>query len=286
MAIRDVLRQKYHSYLDKEDRERSDHAVEAYPFLNTLMIDVLAEDPLIQERYLWGVIQAAYLATSLELERITLLEFGVGRGDGLVLLERAARIVGRRLDVTLDVVGFDIGTGVPQPDDPRDMPHMFVPGLYQMDLDGTRARLERAELVVGEAGDTVPPFLAGLPAPIGFAAFDFGSYSGTLGALSFLDAAPELLLPRVHCYFANILGFTYGDCVGERAAIAEYNDERPKRPLSPIFGLRHYVARRFRNASWPERYYMAHVFDHPGYGTHDRLLRHTPDSYKPETFTA
>lgn len=286
MALRDALRRRYHAYLDREDRDRSENAVEAYPFLNTLMIDALEEDPLLQERYLWGVIQAAYLAASLEVERISLLEFGVGRGDGLVLLERAARIVGRRLGVSLDVIGFDIGTGVPKPDDPRDMPQMYVPGLYKMDLDATRARLERAELMIGEVGETVPLFLAQGPAPIGFAAFDLGSYSGTLGGLRFLDASTQALLPRVHCYMGCTLGFTYGDCVGERAAIAEYNSRAESRPISQMYGLRHYVPRRSRNASWPERYYMAHVFDHPAYGKHDRLLRHTPESYKPEILTA
>ena len=282
MALRQALRQRYHAFLDREDRERSENAVEAYPFLNTLMVDALDEDPQLQERYLWGVIHAAYLAQSLDVPRISLLEFGVGRGDGLVLLERAARLVGRGSGVALDVVGFDIGTGVPKPEDPRDMPQMYVPGLYQMDLDATRARLDQAELVVGEVGDTVPAFLAGEPAPIGFAAFDLGSYTGTLGALGFLEAPTDALLPRVHCYLGCTLAFSYGDCVGERAAITEYNGHAESRPISQMYGLRHYVPRRFKNASWPERYYMAHIFDHPAYGRHDRLLRHTPDSYKPE----
>lgn len=254
--------------------------------LNTLMVDVLDEDPLLQERYLWGVIQAAYLATSLGVERVSLLEFGVGRGDGLVLLERAARLVGRRLGVELDVAGFDIGTGVPEPEDPRDVPNTFVPGLYRMDLDATRARLDRAQLVVGEIGVTVPRFLAEDPAPVGFAAFDFGSYHGTLAALAVFDAPAELLLPRAFCYFANILGFTFGNCVGERLAIADYNARSASRQISPIFGLRHFAPRRFRNAAWPERYHMAHRLDHPSYGTHDGFLRHTPDSYKPESFSA
>ena len=286
MALRDALRRKYHTFLDNEDRARAGSAVEAYPMLNTLMVDVLDEDALIQERYLWGVIQAAYLATSLGVDRISLLEFGVGRGDGLVLLERAAQLVGRRLEVDLDVVGFDIGTGVPEPEDPRDVPNMFVPDLFRMDVDATHARLDRAQLAVGDVGVTVPRFLTRSPSPVGFAAFDFGSYTGTLAALAVLDAPTELLLPRVYCYFANILGFTYGDCVGERLAITEYNARTASRQISPIFGLHHYVPRRFRNASWPDRYHLAHIFDHPAYATHDRFLRHTPESYQAQTFTS
>src|ERR1700730_6762845 len=126
--------------------------------LNPMRVDILDEDPLIQDRYLWGVIQAAYLAASLDIDRVSLLEFGVGGGDGLVLLERAARLVGLRLGVDLEVVGFDIGTGVPEPEDPRDVPNMFVPGLFRMDLDATRARLDRAQLVIGDVGTTVPRF--------------------------------------------------------------------------------------------------------------------------------
>jgi hypothetical protein len=286
MGLRDALRRKYHTLLDAEDRARADSAIEAHPMLNTLMVDALDEDPLLQERYLWGVIQAAYLATSLDIRRLSVVEFGVGRGDGLVLLERAAKLVGRRLGVDLDVVGFDIATGVPEPEDPRDVPNMFVPGLYRMDLDATRARLDRAELIVGEVRDTVPRFVAEPRSPVGFAAFDFGSYHGTLAALAVLDAPAELLLPRVYCYFANVLGFTYGDCVGERLAIADYNARTSSRKLSPIWGLRHFAPRRFRNAAWPERYYLAHAFDHPSYGTHDRFLRHTPESYRPESFSS
>jgi hypothetical protein len=163
---------------------------------------------------------------------------------------------------------------------------MYVPGLFQMDVAATRARLEHAELVIGDVRETVPEFLSRGPAPIGFAAFDFGSYTGTLAGLGFLDAAPELLLPRVHCYFGCSLGFTYGDCVGERAAIHEYNARSPLRQISPIYGLRHFVPRRFKNESWPDRYHMAHLMDHPLYGTHDRFLRHTSESYPAGAFTS
>ena len=92
-----------------------------------------------------------------------------------------------------------------------------------------------------KSADTVPGFVAEPRSPVGFAAFDFGSYHGTLAALAVLDAPAELLLPRVYCYFANVLGFTYGDCVGERLAIADYNARTASRKLSPICGLRHYV---------------------------------------------
>lgn len=285
MALRDALRRRYYAMLDEVDRGRADSAVEAAYFLNTIMIDVVDDDPLLQERYVWGLIQAGYLAQSLGIERVSLLEFGVGRGDGLVLLERAARRIETRFGVRFETIGFDVGTGWPDPVDPRDIPNLWTPGLYQMDLDQVRSRLDKSILVVGDVRQTVASFLDDVPAPIGWAAFDFGAYHGTIAAMEFLKGAPDLLLPRVHCYFANTLGLTFGDCVGERLAIRDYNASAPTRPVSQIHGLRHYVPRRFRDAAWADRYYMAHLLDHPRYGEPDNLLRHAPDSYKPESFT-
>jgi hypothetical protein len=282
MSVKNAVRERVYRFLDQDDRSRADTAVEAYPYLNTIMLDVLHEDPQLQERYVWGVIQAAYLADSLGIPRVSLLEFGVGRGDGLVLLERAAALITRRLDVRFDVFGFDIGSGVPEPHDPRDMPQMWVPGLFKMDLRGMADRLSSARLLIGPLSETVPEFAAMQAAPVGFASFDMGDYTGTHTGLEFLAAPVAQLLPRVHIYFGCVLGYTYGECVGERAAIVEYNEEATLRPVSPMFGMRHYVPRRFRNADWPERYYMAHVFDHPDYGRHDRLLRHTSESYRSE----
>jgi hypothetical protein len=282
MTIKNALRDKTYRYLESADRNRAATATEAYPLLNTIMVDVLNDDPQLQARYVWGVIQAAYLAASLEVPRISLLEFGVGRGDGLVLLERASKLIEKRLDVHFDLYGFDIGTGVPEPHDPRDMPQMWVPGLFKMDLRGMAGRLDRARLLIGPLTETVPEVLAGEHPPVGFAAFDMGDYTGTLAGIKFLDAATTQLLPRIHLYFGCVLGFTYGDCVGERAAIAAHNARTESRPISPMPGLRHYVPRRFKTADWPDRYYMAHLFDHPDYGRHDKLLRHTAQSYRPE----
>ena len=242
MALKDALRKRYYAYLDQEDRGRTERR-SRLSFLNTLMVDVLDEDPQLQERYLWGVIQAAYLATSLDVERISLLEFGVGRGDGSSCSSARRGIVERRLGVGLDVIGFDIGTGVPEPEDPRDMPQMYVPGLFKMDVEGTRARLERAELLIGPLTETVPQFVGGARAPVGFAAFDFGDYNGTLTGLGFLDGRAEVTAPPGAPLFRHVLGLTFGDCVGERAAIAEYNSRTESRPISPMFGLRHYVPR-------------------------------------------
>jgi hypothetical protein len=49
-----------------------------------------------------------------------------------------------------------------------------------------------------------------------------------MNALALFEADHRLLLPRVRCYFDDILGFTFGDHVGERLAISEFNESHQR----------------------------------------------------------
>src|SRR5437588_5794068 len=181
-----------------------------YPFW-----EILARGTSAYPQYLWGTMCAAGLASALEQDGITVIEFGVAGGNGLLELERVAAWVERRSGVRIDVVGFDTGTGLPQPRDYRDVPNLWSEGYYPMDPAALRGRLEKARLELGAVADTVPAFLARRPAPIGFVSFDLDLYSSTTEALRIFDAEPALLLPRVVCYFDDIIGFSHGDFTGE-----------------------------------------------------------------------
>jgi hypothetical protein len=80
------------------------------------------------------------------------------------------------------------------------------------------------------------------------------------------------LLPRVVSYFDDIMGLTFGDHVGERAAIADFNTTHQLRKVSPIHGLRHYLPWPQSRTMWPEMMYLAHIFDHPLYNENDGLV--------------
>src|SRR5262249_32561454 len=97
-------------------------------------------------------------------------------------------------------------------------------------------------------------------------------YSSTVNALRVLDADHTMLLPRVHCHFDDVLGFTFGDCNGERLAIAEFNAQHDLRKLSPIYGLKHYVPASHSGEMWVDKYWIAHPFDHPLYGQRESLV--------------
>src|SRR4030095_1463947 len=96
--------------------------------------------------YVWGVMQGARLASVLNVDRVSVIEFGVAGGNGLVALERIAERVEELYGVGIDVHGFDTGTGLPRPADHRDLPNLFAEGDYPMDVDKLKSRLTRAQL--------------------------------------------------------------------------------------------------------------------------------------------
>ena len=223
--------------------------------------------------YAWSVLQGASLAKVLGLPRVSVFEFGVAGGSGLVSLERVAELVEQTTGVGIDVYGFDTGTGLPPPKDYRDVPYMWEQGDFSMDEAALRARLKRAQLKLGLIEHTVPEFLRTAFAPVAFVSIDVDLYSATKQALALLDADPAKLLPRVFCYFDDIMGYGYNDFTGERLAIHEFNAEHRMRKLSPNYGLKWFVPQEFSSDRWIEMLQIAHLFDHPAYGQLDHMHR-------------
>ena len=215
--------------------------------------------------YLWCVLHAARVAANTGIGRISILEIGVAGGNGLAALEAAAADAAAAFGVDVDVYGFDTGQGLPEPKDHRDAPFLMEKGDFPMDPDALRARLQKAELVLGELSETVGPFLDRAPAPIGFIAFDVDYYSSTRDALGLFAGDASALQPRVLCYFDDVHGYPWGDSNGARLAIREFSESHEERKIDQLHGLRHLLPRSEFEARWPEAIYLAHVFDHPRY---------------------
>jgi hypothetical protein len=204
-------------------------------------------------------------ARSLGIRAISVLEFGVAGGNGLLALENAASAATSVSGVQIQVVGFDTGAGMPPPEDHRDVPWGVRPGLFAMDPDALRARLKSARLMLGPVNETVPAWVAEGGAPVGFVSCDLDYYSSTRDALQLFDAGSELLLPRIPCYFDDVLGYGWSDFNGELAAIAEFNESHPRRKIGKVYGLRYSLPPSEFNLAWPEKIYVAHLFDHERY---------------------
>jgi hypothetical protein len=219
--------------------------------------------------YAYCVYQAARLAKSLGIGKISVLEFGVAGGNGLAALEHLARDVEREFGVAIEIYGFDNATGLPAPVDYRDLPYVWKPGFYRMDVDALRVRLKRSQLVLGDVAETVQSFGREYsPAPIGAVFIDLDYYSSTRDALKIFDGPHTHLLPRVFCYFDDVISCDdtfFSDRVGELLAIKEYNEGHPTRQLARIAGFSH---SRAVPARWNDQIYVHHCFDHPSYTTY------------------
>jgi hypothetical protein len=233
--------------------------------VNGLFGTIQGSRPEARPNYTWSVLHAASIAARTGRERVSVLEFGVAGGNGLVAMEAAAAEAERRLGVGIDVYGFDTGEGLPPPRDHRDAPFLMDGGDFPMDVDLLRSRLERASLVLGDVSETIPGFLASGPAPIGFISFDLDYYSSTRDALEILRGDHGTLMPRVLCYFDDTHGYPWGDYNGARLAISEYNDAGGERKLAELHGLRYLLPPSESAQRWPEAMYVAHAFDHPDY---------------------
>lgn len=142
------------------------------------------------------------------------------------------------------------------------MPHMWGEGFFPMDRDMLAARLHRANLHIGLIDTTIPAFRCADFAPVAFMSFDLDSYTSTRQALQLLTTEADRFLPRVPCYFDDIMGYFGNDYAGERLAITEFNADQPLRKLSPQHGLKWCVPATHREAMCPAQMYFAHLFDH------------------------
>ena len=216
--------------------------------------------------YAYGVLKAAQLARRLGVRRISVIEIGVARGDGLVNLERHAEAVEKITEVEIEVHGFDSGEGLTAVGDYRDLPYIWDAGAFPMDVDALRARLGRAKLVLGDVRKTIPEFVAkGDFAPIGFIAHDLDLYSSTIASFEIFSGPDRTRLPRILNYFDDIILDDIGlmhDEAGELAAIAEFNAAQSRMRMKPS---RHLFEKLF--CSFARQWYVLHDLQHEQYAT-------------------
>jgi hypothetical protein len=215
--------------------------------------------------YAYCVFHAADLARKLGYTKISVAEFGVAGGNGLVLLERYADAVAEEIGIQIEVYGFDTGTGLPDPVDYRDLPYHWQPGFFRMDEERLRRRLRNARLVIGDLRETAETFFdTHQPAPLAAVMHDLDFYSSTQVALTMFEANEQYRLPRVFCYFDDVVGEEtelYNDFTGERLAIAEFNERNKTKKLSPAY---HLITRADRE-QWYHQIYVLHDFEHRHY---------------------
>src|ERR1700679_4227894 len=82
--------------------------------------------------YAYGMLRAADLARYLGKRAVTVCEFGVATGDGLMNMVSLAEQIRAETGIEVRVVGLDSGEGLPAVEDYRDHPELWSAGDFAM----------------------------------------------------------------------------------------------------------------------------------------------------------
>jgi hypothetical protein len=214
--------------------------------------------------YAYGILRAADLARFLGKRAVTVCEFGVATGNGLMSMVELAGQIRAVTGVEVRVVGLDTGEGLPAVGDYRDHPELWSTGDFAMtNKEELRKRVGgKAELIFGDIKDTVDGFAASLDesAPLGFMSIDVDIYSGAKSALRSLLGRPELYTPAVSIYCDDVSFFFANRWCGELLAIEEFNQENAMRKIDQDRSLP--GSRYSTTDNWYRSMFVGHILDH------------------------
>jgi hypothetical protein len=224
----------------------------------------IAFDLVVRQQYAFSLLKTAELAKAQGLKSVTVIEFGVAAGAGLINICNISKEITKITGVDFRIFGFDSGKGMPPARDHRDHPEIFTEGSYPL-IDRTaliQALPPNASLILGEITETLPPFIAGLSAssPLGFAVIDVDYYWSAKECLQVFLGSPDRYLPWTLVYLDDVGFESANPWAGELLAVREFNEENEMRKIHLFGGLRH--KRLCKNTSWMDQVYLLHVLDH------------------------
>src|SRR5277367_899693 len=168
----------------------------------------IAFDLVVRQQYAFSLLKTAELAQAQGLKSVTVIEFGVAAGAGLLNICNISSHITRLTGVEFQIFGFDSGHGMPPPCDHRDHPEVFSEGSFPV-IDRSalvRALPQNARLILGDIQETLPHFMAGLTAgsPLGFVVIDVDYYSSAKDYLNIFLGEADRYLPCTLVYLDDI----------------------------------------------------------------------------------
>lgn len=215
--------------------------------------------------YAYAMLSAAMLAKHLGYRSISAIEFGVKDGSGLMDMEYHAMDIQKYLGIGFEIYGFAEDANATRPADYRDVPYLWRPGQYEMDVDAIARTLRHSKLVLGPLKATTDTFFDSYkPAPIGVIFEDLYQYTATLDTFNIFSRADCWYLPRVFMYFDNTLETS--EHTGELLAIRKYNEANELKKID-LLSLKaeelsaHWIKWNYLG----KKYYLWHSFLHDRY---------------------
>jgi hypothetical protein len=222
-------------------------------------------DLLLRQHNAYSILSAADRARYYGVKSITIIEFGVAAGAGLINMCQIAARVSKATGVQIKVVGFDSGTGMPPAQGFRDHPELYQEGDFPMNFEALRTKLPpNGELILGQLEETVAEFRdrrLNAAAPLAYVVIDVDYYSSTVDALKIFDGPAEGYLPLTLIYLDDVAQEHHNRFAGEELAVREFNEAHPFRKAARHDFLE--TSRIFRRATWLKHIYFMHIMDHP-----------------------
>jgi hypothetical protein len=224
----------------------------------------IAFDLIIRQHHAYGLLQAADRALKLGFSSVSVIEFGVASGAGIMNIRQIASNIQKITGIRFDIYGFDNITGMPPHKDYRDHPDLYREGDYKMNYEQLKKNLNATvKIIQGDIRNNIHAFLQNLSpqAPIGFVSLDVDYYSSAVDALTvFRDSDASKYLDIVYLYVDDIHKEEHNSRCGELLAIREFNDKHPQRLIEKHAFLE--TQRIFKHARWLRHIYLLHVLDH------------------------
>ncbi len=221
-------------------------------------------DLVPRQPYAFSIQAAAEQALAANIGKLTLIEFGVAAGAGLLNMCWIAEQVTRESGVEFEIIGFDGGEGMPPPKDYRDHPEKYFTGDYP--VTDKRRLLEQlpanARIMFGHIDDSIRKFGSQIRYPIGFVSVDVDYCWSTKQCLEFFDLEAQNYLPYVYTYFDDVQDIDDNEFCGELLAIKEFNRSNANQNRQIAIANCLDRLRIFKNAIWLKQVYLAHIFDH------------------------
>ncbi len=214
--------------------------------------------------YAFGIYEAASRAVQLGIKEITVIEFGVANGRGLLAMVKYAEKIMRILNVKIQVIGFDSGDGMPEHAGYKDHPELYVQGDFPMQDPSNLKKLlpANAKLIIANLNSENWTRYISPGAPIGFISIDVDYYSSTINLLNYLhNIEVNKLLPNSLFYLDDVSLDNHNPYQGELLAINEFNEKSELRKFDPYFTRLRYK-QKFYNSPWLSQIYQLHCFDH------------------------
>ena len=212
--------------------------------------------------YAYGVFEGARRAKLLGHPEISVVEFGVANGRGLMAMALYAKKVAQHFNIKINVLGFDSGVGMPQARGYKDHPEIYATGDFPLqDREKLLSILPaNSQLIILDLINS--DWTEHLKHPLAFMSVDVDYYSSTIAVLENLSGIKsDMLLPNTLIYFDDIQLPNHNPYQGELLAIEEFNAGNQLRKIvSHSKVLR--TTRRLKHALWINQIFQLHTLDH------------------------